>query len=192
MKEQGDSDAQPMIIVLWFFWFIKILTFTIVLLNFLIAVISQSYEDTMMRSEQNQYIQKAHLNLETQIIADAFRNLIIFPALVLKKIEKSGKLVKFLTMFLLLIYLIPVIAVCFLIFGFSQVKEFYEEAKGIAIEDREGGYCMSLIGFQKSEDAEEDDEWMGVIRTLQYGIKDQLATNFKQISAKIDSKIDSS
>ena len=46
--------------------------FTILLLNFLIAVISQSYEGTMMRSEQILYTQRAHLNVEVLILKKAF------------------------------------------------------------------------------------------------------------------------
>jgi len=40
MAEQGDTEAQSMIYTIWFFWLLNIITFTILLLNFLIAVIS--------------------------------------------------------------------------------------------------------------------------------------------------------
>ena len=56
-----------MINFIWIFWVVEVIVFPIWLLNFLIAVISQSYEGTMMRSELLYYSQKAALNLEIQI-----------------------------------------------------------------------------------------------------------------------------
>jgi len=39
MKKHANN-AQFMIYTIWFFWFVNVITFTILLLNFLIAVIS--------------------------------------------------------------------------------------------------------------------------------------------------------
>ena len=61
-----------MIYFIWIFWLLQVITFPVWLLNFLIAVISQSYEGTMMRSELLYYSQKAALNLEIQIHMELF------------------------------------------------------------------------------------------------------------------------
>jgi hypothetical protein len=44
MKSKGKTSALVMIYMIWGFWLFQIVSFTILLLNFLIAVISQSYE----------------------------------------------------------------------------------------------------------------------------------------------------
>lgn len=56
-----------MINFIWIFWVVEVIVFPIWLLNFLIAVISQSYEGTMSRAELLYYSQKADVNLEVQI-----------------------------------------------------------------------------------------------------------------------------
>ena len=61
-----------MIYFIWIFWVLQVIFFPVWLLNFLIAVISQSYEGTMMRSELLYYSQKAALNLEIQIHMELF------------------------------------------------------------------------------------------------------------------------
>jgi hypothetical protein len=39
-KKRGHANARLMIYMIWFFWIMNVITFTILLLNFLIAVIS--------------------------------------------------------------------------------------------------------------------------------------------------------
>jgi hypothetical protein len=62
-----------MINFIWALWLLIIVIFTIILLNFLIAAVSQSYEQTLNKDVQKTYIQRAELNLDVQL----FRNYII-------------------------------------------------------------------------------------------------------------------
>ena len=53
-----------MIYVTWFNWMLQQYFMLIVLLNFLIAIISQAYENDLAMSVQNEYRQKCEMNLE--------------------------------------------------------------------------------------------------------------------------------
>jgi|TARA_B110000285_G_C14601452_1_gene370853 hypothetical protein len=63
-KEEGTSANWLMIILCWLFWIINALLMIIVLLNFLIAVISQSYEAVVSLRNIYTYSHKADINLE--------------------------------------------------------------------------------------------------------------------------------
>ena len=57
-----------MIGVIWMFWFIHQYLILIILLNFLIAIISGSYEDVMSQETQQKYMHRCELNLECLVI----------------------------------------------------------------------------------------------------------------------------
>jgi hypothetical protein len=46
-----QSLAKLMINLIWSLWIFQILIFMVLLLNFLIAIVAQSYEDTIMKTE---------------------------------------------------------------------------------------------------------------------------------------------
>ena len=56
--------GKMMIMIIWFIWIFHQFVILIILLNFLIAIISQSYEDVMSKSEQMKYKTRVDLNLE--------------------------------------------------------------------------------------------------------------------------------
>jgi hypothetical protein len=45
------------------------------------------------------------------------------------------------------------------------------------------GYCGLMIAYQRSEDVDQEDEWLGFIRTLQQ----EIASMTKQLCGKIES-----
>ena len=49
------------VLIVWMLWFIEILFMLIILLNFLIAIISQSYEGVMSTSLTNKNIHRAEV-----------------------------------------------------------------------------------------------------------------------------------
>jgi len=54
--------------IIWFMWFANQFFILIILLNFLIAVISQSYENVMSKAVISKYRQRAQLNRECRLV----------------------------------------------------------------------------------------------------------------------------
>lgn len=65
-KQEGGSEleANLMIYLLWIFWFSNIFLMLIILLNFLIAVISATYEEIDAKKINYTYKDKAEMNVE--------------------------------------------------------------------------------------------------------------------------------
>ena len=72
-----------MIFVIWTFWFIHQYLILIILLNFLIAIISGSYEDVMSQEVQLKYQHRCEMNLECLVILNKKRNLQHFNKMIL-------------------------------------------------------------------------------------------------------------
>ena len=64
--EAGQTSAYLIIILIWIFWFMNIGLMLILLMNFLIAVISESYNVVNNAKIQYVYKDKAEMNLECQ------------------------------------------------------------------------------------------------------------------------------
>ena len=64
-----------MIFIIWFFWFFHEFVILILLLNFLIAIISQSYEMVMAHQVMSTYIHRCQLNKDCLIVLDYFNQL---------------------------------------------------------------------------------------------------------------------
>ena len=62
--EKDNKYGFLMINLIWGFWLFQVVICLIVLLNFLIAIISQAYEDTINKTDQFLYLHRAALNLE--------------------------------------------------------------------------------------------------------------------------------
>jgi hypothetical protein len=61
-----------MVYFIWFIWFCTQFINLVILLNFLIAIISQSYEDVMSRETFTRYSLRSHMNLECLLILQTF------------------------------------------------------------------------------------------------------------------------
>ena len=57
-----------MVTLIWLTWLINIFFLCVILLNFLIAIISESYEFVLSTSQQNMYIHRAVLNRECRVM----------------------------------------------------------------------------------------------------------------------------
>ena len=64
--------AHAMITAIWVFWFLNQLLVLIILLNFLIAIISQSFEEVMAKKVIHKYQHRSTMNREYRLIAQAF------------------------------------------------------------------------------------------------------------------------
>ena len=64
-----------MITIIWVFWFIHIFVILIILLNFLIAIISQSYEMVMANQVMSTYLHRCQLNKDCLLVLDFFKQL---------------------------------------------------------------------------------------------------------------------
>lgn len=62
-----------MIYLIWIMWIINKVLMLIVLLNFLIAIISQSYEESMSKEIIYRYKQRAQMNEECRLIFKTFK-----------------------------------------------------------------------------------------------------------------------
>ena len=132
----------------------------------------------MMKAEQLYYSNKADLNLEVQIIVEplgAMYRLVYRLVYFLRKSREESKssaskaglliveiiptFVYWLVHFLIIIFLSP-----------ALVEEFIQDVIRIS-ETGNRGYCGLIIAYQKSEDVDDVDQWMGLIRTLQQDIK---------------------
>jgi hypothetical protein len=72
--------------MIWMIWFSNQLFILIILLNFLIAIVSQSYEQVMSCAEINMYMHRAILNRECRFLLQG--NLIPFDVLIFS-VEKE-------------------------------------------------------------------------------------------------------
>ena len=66
------SNSSFMVYVIWVLWMIEIYFLLIVFLNFLIAIISQVYEEDLAMKIQRDYRQKSEMNLETDLVLTFF------------------------------------------------------------------------------------------------------------------------
>lgn len=66
------TGTYMIIYLIWFMWFANQALILIILLNFLIAVVSQSYENVMNSAMQFKYIQRCELIREAAIINQQF------------------------------------------------------------------------------------------------------------------------
>ena len=64
-----------MIFLIWFVWFFNQFINFIIMSNFLIAIVSQSYEQTQTNCVFYEYEQRCKLNMEYGSISRAFRSL---------------------------------------------------------------------------------------------------------------------
>ena len=62
--------------IIWFVFFMNSIIMLVVLLNFLIAIVSESYERVNAMSMQFNYILKAELNIETLLLKQGFLKLL--------------------------------------------------------------------------------------------------------------------
>lgn len=74
-EEISTYEYKTMLWVIWFFWFINTFLNLIILLNFLIAVISQVYDQTIAQKILNRYWDKANFNQEYFIVMNQFMQL---------------------------------------------------------------------------------------------------------------------
>ena len=66
--EEKSSMSQPMLVIytIWILWFLNLLFNMIILLNFLIAIISQVYDKIISSSLVYEYQHKTEMNMEIQ------------------------------------------------------------------------------------------------------------------------------
>jgi len=70
LEDYQEHGTYLIIYIIWFMWLANQILILIVLLNFLIAVISQSYENVMNSSVQFKYKQRCELIRESAILND--------------------------------------------------------------------------------------------------------------------------
>ena len=68
-------EGELMIFIIWMFWFVHQYLILIILLNFLIAIISGSYEHVMSQESLWKYMHRCELNLECFVILNQKRKL---------------------------------------------------------------------------------------------------------------------
>jgi hypothetical protein len=71
----GKQTGQLMINLIWVVWIMNQLLMLVVLLNFLIAIISQSYEESMSKELINRYKLRAGMNSECRLVLKTFNML---------------------------------------------------------------------------------------------------------------------
>jgi hypothetical protein len=67
-SSKGEFEDHLVIYIMWILWFVQLLIMQIILLNFLIAVISQTYERVASSQVNYIYKDKAEMNEECQLI----------------------------------------------------------------------------------------------------------------------------
>jgi len=80
-----------MIMFIWIVWITHQFIILILLLNFLIAIVSQSYENVMQQSEIFLYNQRLELNSETIVIVDFFGRLPEFRTLIIASLDDEAR-----------------------------------------------------------------------------------------------------
>ena len=66
--EGGEIGAKVVICIIWLAWWLNQYVMVIIMLNFLIAIISQSYEEVMSKTSLSVYTQKCQMNTEYAIL----------------------------------------------------------------------------------------------------------------------------
>ena len=80
-----------MISLIWFVWVAHQFVILILLLNFLIAIVSQSYENVMQQTDFFIYNQRLELNSETILILDFLGKLPDFRTLILASLSDDAR-----------------------------------------------------------------------------------------------------
>ena len=65
--DESPRTANAMIGVIWVFWFLNQFFCLIILLNFLIAIVSESYEEIVSESLTFMYEHRAQMNTESRL-----------------------------------------------------------------------------------------------------------------------------
>jgi hypothetical protein len=80
-----------MIALIWFVWVMHQFVVLILLLNFLIAIVSQSYENVMQKTDFFIYNQRLELNRETILLLDVMGRLRNFNSLVIATLSDETR-----------------------------------------------------------------------------------------------------
>ena len=67
-----DPSSHTVILAIWFIWFLNQWFIFMILLNFVIALISQSYETVMTKAMEAKYAQRTKLNKECQLVMKSY------------------------------------------------------------------------------------------------------------------------
>ena len=87
----GKIEGKIMITLIWIVWVSSLYIMVIMMLNFLIAIISQSYENVMSQQIVFQYQQKVEMNEECLMILNYFKFLENFTILaIVSEVTDSG------------------------------------------------------------------------------------------------------
>lgn len=82
----GSTERQlgglVMVYIIWFLWLLQIIVALIILLNFLIAIISESYEQVMAQHILHKYKHRCEINRECLIFRQFFTNMGTFNTLI--------------------------------------------------------------------------------------------------------------
>jgi hypothetical protein len=68
IMSESPVSAKIMIVITWLNWWLNHYIMLIIILNFLIAIISQSYEQVMTTSEVTKYEQRCQMNIEYYVL----------------------------------------------------------------------------------------------------------------------------
>ena len=79
-----------MIFFIWCVWLIHQFVILILLLNFLIAIVSQSYEEVMQKTDFFIYNQRLELNRETIVLLDVLGKLPNFNSLIMASMRDES------------------------------------------------------------------------------------------------------
>lgn len=94
VRSEDPNDqivGNVMIFIVWFMWIVHQFIMLILLLNFLIAIVSQSYENVMQQSETMLYDQRIELNKETILTLEFFGKLRNFKALIVASLTDEAR-----------------------------------------------------------------------------------------------------
>lgn len=75
-SSEEASTHNVSIYIIWFFWFCNVFIMMIIMLNFLIAEVGQTYQKIQSKGQKLHYQQRADLNLLTQKIKKLFNKLV--------------------------------------------------------------------------------------------------------------------
>jgi hypothetical protein len=90
LNKDGNVEGREnrlMVGFIWITWFMNQLFILIILLNFLIAIISQSYEQVMSQATVNKYIHRSELNRECRILV---KNYLLPLELLIYSVQKES------------------------------------------------------------------------------------------------------
>lgn len=72
---EHNFTAKFMVYFIWTFWFLNQFLMQIILMNFLIALVNQNYEEQLSKSYSNRYSNRCQLNHDCLVIKDFFGKL---------------------------------------------------------------------------------------------------------------------